>query len=323
MTLPDRPFLSVVVPVYNEEAVLHEFYKRLHTALKELRGLSGTEIIFVDDGSHDGTPKILSELVQWDKSIKVLQFSRNFGQQIALTAGLDHVKGDAVVVIDADLQDPPETIPRLLDKWRDRYEVVYAVRESRETDTWFKRLTAWLFYTLMRKIGNLDLPMNTGDFRLLDRKVVEAFRSLGERHRFVRGLTLWVGFRQTGVLFPRSERFAGSTKYPFGKMLKLAWDGVTSFSFAPLRVAIYLGLIVSVVSFLFGLFVIFGRLFLNQTEFLGFPIHGWGSLMVAVLFLAGVQLIVLGMMGEYLGRTYEEVKRRPLYILREKMGFDD
>ncbi|HTN43911.1 MAG TPA: glycosyltransferase family 2 protein [Nitrospiria bacterium] len=323
MTIPDRPLLSVVVPVYNEEAVLQEFYKRLHAVLTELRGLSGTEIIFVDDGSQDGTAKILSELMQGDKSVKVLQFSRNFGHEIALTAGLDHAKGDAVVVIDADLQDPPETIPRLLDKWRDGYEVVYGVRESRETDTWFKRTTARLFYALMQKIGNLDLPVDAGDFRLLDRKVVDVFRSLGERHRFVRGLTLWVGFRQTGVLFPRSKRFAGSTKYPFGKMLKLAWDGVTSFSFAPLRVAIYLGLIVSVVSFLFGLFVIFGRLFFNQTELLGFPIHGWGSLMVAVLFLAGVQLIVLGMMGEYLGRTYEEVKRRPLYILREKMGFDD
>ncbi|HEY5593595.1 MAG TPA: glycosyltransferase family 2 protein [Nitrospiria bacterium] len=323
MTAPDKPFLSIVVPVYNEEAVLPEFYKRLHAVIKELRGLSGAEIIFVDDGSRDGTAKILSELVRWDKSVKVLQFSRNFGHQIALTAGLDHAKGDAVVVIDADLQDPPETIPRLLEKWRDGYEVVYAVRESREPDRWFKRTTARLFYGIMRTIGNLDLPMDAGDFRLLDRKAVEAFRLLGERHRFVRGLTLWIGFRQAGVLYPRAERLAGSTKYPFGKMLKLAWDGVTSFSFAPLRIAIYLGLIVSVLSFVFGLFVIFGRFFFNQTELLGFPTHGWGSLMVAVLFLAGVQLIVLGMMGEYLGRTYDEVKRRPLYILRDKMGFDE
>ncbi|HUK57367.1 MAG TPA: glycosyltransferase family 2 protein [Nitrospiria bacterium] len=323
MTLPDRPLLSVVVPVYNEEAVLHEFFKRLQAVLNELRGLSGAEIIFVDDGSRDGTARILSELVRWNKSVKVLQFSRNFGHQIALTAGLDHAKGDAVVVIDADLQDPPETIPRLLDKWREGYEVVYAVRESREMDSWFKRSTARLFYALMRIIGNLDLPMDAGDFRLLDRKVVDAFRSIGERHRFVRGLTLWVGFRQTGVLYARAERFAGSTKYPFGKMLKLAWDGVTSFSFAPLRLAIYLGLIVSVLSFLLGLFVIFGRFFFDRTEFLGFPTHGWGSLMVAVLFLAGVQLIVLGMMGEYLGRTYDEVKRRPLYILRERIGFDE
>jgi dolichol-phosphate mannosyltransferase len=323
MTAPDKPFLSIVVPVYNEEAVLPEFYKRLHAVVKDLRGLSGEEIIFVDDGSRDGTAKILSELVRWDKSVKVLQFSRNFGHQIALTAGLDHAKGDAVVVIDSDLQDPPETIPRLLDKWRDGYEVVYAVRESREVDSWFKRMTARLFYGIMRKIGSLDLPMDAGDFRLLDRKAVEAFRSLGEHHRFVRGLTLWIGFRQTGVLYPRAERFAGVTKYPFGKMLKLAWDGVTSFSFAPLRVAIYLGLIVSVLSFVFGLFVIFGRFFFDQTELLGFPTRGWGSLMVAVLFLAGVQLIVLGMMGEYLGRTYDEVKRRPLYILRDKLGFDD
>lgn len=323
MTLPDRPLLSVVVPVYNEEAVLPEFYKRLHAVLQDLHGLSGVEVIFVDDGSHDGTGKILSDLVQGNKSVKVLQFSRNFGHQIALTAGLDYAKGDAVVVIDADLQDPPETIPRLVDKWRDGYEVVYAVRESRLTDTWFKRTTARLFYTLMRKIGSLDLPMDSGDFRLLDRKAVEAFRSLGERHRFVRGLTLWVGFRQTGVLYARTERFAGSTKYPFRKMFRLAWDAVTSFSFAPLRVAIYLGLVVSSLSFLLGIFVIFGRFFFGQTELLGFPTHGWGSLMVAVLFLAGVQLIVLGMMGEYLGRTYEEVKRRPLYILREKIGFDD
>jgi len=323
MTPPDKPLLSIVVPVYNEETVLPEFYKRLHDVLKDLGGLAGTEIIFVDDGSLDGSVKVLSDFLRWDPSIRVLQFSRNFGHQIALTAGLDHAKGDAVIVIDADLQDPPETIPRLLEKWRDGFEVVYAVRESREKDSWFKRMTARLFYLIMRMIGNLDLPMDAGDFRLLDRKAVEAFRSLGERHRFVRGLTLWIGFRQTGVFYPRAERFAGSTKYPFGKMLKLAWDGVTSFSFAPLRLAIYLGLIVSGLSFIFGLFVIFGRFFLNQTELLGFPTHGWGSLMVAVLFLAGVQLVVLGMMGEYLGRTYDEVKRRPLYILRDKMGFDD
>jgi polyisoprenyl-phosphate glycosyltransferase len=323
MIAGDKPFLSVVVPVYNEEAVLPEFHKRLQAVLKELRGLSGAEMIFVDDGSRDGTAKVLSELVRWDKTVRVLQFSRNFGHQIALTAGLDHARGDAVVVIDSDLQDPPETIPRLLDKWRDGYEVVYAVRESRERDTWFKRVTAWIFYALMRRIGNIDLPVDAGDFRLLDRKAVDAFRSLGERHRFVRGLTLWIGFRQTGVLYSRAERFAGRTKYPLGKMFKLAWDGVTSFSFAPLRVAIYLGLIVSVMSFIFGSFVIIGRLFLDQTELLGFPTHGWGSLMVAVLFLAGVQLIVLGMLGEYLGRTYDEVKRRPLYILREKMGFDE
>lgn len=323
MTAPGQSFLSVVVPVYNEEAVLPEFHRRLQAVLKGLHGFSGSEIIFVDDGSRDGTAKILSDLVRWDKTVKLLQFSRNFGHQIALTAGLDHASGDAVVVIDADLQDPPETIPRLLDKWRDGYEVVYALRESRETDSWFKRSTARLFYALMRTIGSIDLPMDAGDFRLLDRKAVEAFRSLGERHRFVRGLTLWIGFRQTGVLYPRAERFAGSTKYSLGKMFKLAWDGVTSFSFAPLRVAIYLGLIVSAMSFTFGLFVIFGRLFFHQTELFGFPTHGWGSLMVAVLFLAGVQLIVLGMLGEYLGRTYDEVKRRPLYILREKMGFDE
>lgn len=323
MIAGDKPFLSIVVPVYNEEAVLPEFHKRLQSVLKELRGLSGAEIVFVDDGSRDGTAKILSELVRWDKTVRVLQFSRNFGHQIALTAGLDHTRGDAVVVIDSDLQDPPETIPRLLDKWRDGYEVVYAVRESRQRDTWFKRVTARFFYALMRRIGSIDLPVDAGDFRLLDRKAVDAFRSLGERHRFVRGLTMWIGFRQTGVLYPRAERFAGRTKYPLGKMFKLAWDGVTSFSFAPLRVAIYLGLIVSVLSFIFGFFVIFGRFFFDQTELLGFPTHGWGSLMVAVLFLAGVQLIVLGMLGEYLGRTYDEVKRRPLYILREKMGFDE
>jgi len=323
MDAPIKPLLSVVVPVYNEEVVLPEFYKRLQSVLNEMRGISGSEIIFVDDGSKDGSSKILSEFVRWDKSVRVLQFSRNFGHQIALTAGLDHARGDAVVVIDADLQDPPETIPRLMEKWRDGYEVVYAIREDRQSDTWFKRTTAKLFYILMRRIGSLDLPKDAGDFRLLDRKVVEAFRSLGERHRFVRGLTLWVGFRQTGVLYPRAERFAGITKYPIAKMLKLAWDGVTSFSMAPLRLAIYLGLIVSVLSFTLGIFVIIGRFFLGQTQLLGFPTHGWGSLMVAVLFLAGVQLIVLGVMGEYLGRTYDEVKHRPLYILRDKMGFDD
>ena len=323
MTKPDKLFLSIVTPVYNEEAVLPEFYRRIREVIKNLGEGLDIELIFVDDGSRDGTEKILADLARGDSSVKVLQFSRNFGHQAALTAGLDHAKGDAVVMIDSDLQDPPETIPGLLDRWRDGYEVVYAVRESRTADSWFKRTTARSFYWIMRKVGNLDLPMDSGDFRLLDRKVVEALRSVGERHRFLRGLTLWVGFRQTGVLYTRAERFAGSTKYPLRKMLKLAWDGVTSFSFAPLRLASYLGLIVSALSFIFGVFVIFGRFFLGQTELLGFPTHGWGSLMVAVLFLAGIQLIVLGMMGEYLGRTYDEAKRRPLYILRKKTGFDD
>ncbi|HEY5648944.1 MAG TPA: glycosyltransferase family 2 protein, partial [Nitrospiria bacterium] len=220
MTAETKRLISIVVPVYNEEAVLPEFYKRVRSVLGKMGGLSSQELIFVDDGSTDGTEKILIDLSHSDPRVKIVHLSRNFGHQIALTAGLDHAQGDAVVMIDSDLQDPPEAIPLLLDKWRAGYEVVYGVRESREVDTWFKRNTARIFYWIMRKVGNLDLPADAGDFRLIDKKVVQVFRSVGEHHRFIRGLTSWVGFRQTGVLYKRAERFAGVTKYPFHKMFK-------------------------------------------------------------------------------------------------------
>lgn len=314
--------LSLVVPVYNEEAVLPEFYRQVTDVLRGIQGSRGYELIFVDDGSSDGSPNILENLVRQDPAVRVIEFSRNFGHQIALTAGLEHVSGDAAICMDADLQDPPDVLPRLVAKWREGYEVVYAMRQQRSTDSFFKRSSARLFYWLMRKVGNLDIPMDAGDFRLLDRKVLEVFRTLRESHRLVRGLTFWIGFKQAGVFYDRASRFAGETKYPLRKMVKLAWDAVTSFSIAPLRLAAYLGFLVSLASFLFGILIIFGRLFWGMPEVLGFSTRGWGSLMAAVLFLAGVQLMVLGMMGEYLGRTYDEVKRRPLYIIRQKIGFD-
>lgn len=314
--------LSLVVPVYNEEAVLPEFYRQVTDVLRGIQGSRGYELIFIDDGSNDGSPKILENLARRDPAVRVIEFSRNFGHQIALTAGLEHVSGDAAICMDADLQDPPDVLPRLVAKWREGYEVVYAVRRQRSTDSLFKRSSARLFYWLMRKVGNLDIPMDAGDFRLLDRKALEVFRTLHERHRFVRGLTFWIGFKQAGVPYDRASRLAGETKYPLRKMVKLAWDAMTSFSFAPLRVATYLGFLVSLASFLLGILIIFGRLLWDMPEVLGFATRGWGSLMVAVLFLAGVQLMVLGMMGEYLGRTYDEVKRRPLYIIRQKIGFD-
>ena len=315
--------LSLVVPVYNEEAVLPEFYRQVTAVLKGIVGSRGYELIFVDDGSSDGSPQILEDLARHDPAVRVIQFSRNFGHQLALTAGLEHASGDAAICMDADLQDPPDVLPRMVAKWREGYEVVYATREQRSTDSFFKRSSARLFYWLIQRVGNLDIPMDAGDFRLLDRQVLEVFRTFRERHRFVRGLTLWAGFKQAGVSYARASRWAGETKYPLRKMVQLAWDAVTSFSFAPLRVATYLGFLVSLASFLLGILIIFGRLLWGMPEILGFSTQGWGSLMVAVLFLAGVQLMVLGMMGEYLGRTYDEVKRRPLYIIRQKIGFDD
>ena len=315
--------ISIIVPVFNEEAVLPQFYQRMTAALATIPDLSRWEILFVDDGSRDGTAVALTRLAASDARVRVLEFSRNFGHQIALTAGLDHATGDAVVCIDADLQDPPEVVPALVQKWREGFEVVYGARARRAHDSVFKRLSARLFYRLMQRIGNIEIPLDAGDFRLLDRRAVEALRRIGERHRFLRGLTVWIGYRRCGVPYERAERVAGVSKYPLREMVKLAWDAITSFSFAPLRLATYLGFLVSAGSIAVGILVIVARIMLPpESTVLGFPTHGWGSLMVALLFLGGVQLIVLGMIGEYLGRTYDEVKRRPLYIIRRRLGSD-
>jgi dolichol-phosphate mannosyltransferase len=274
-------------------------------------------VILVNDGSRDRSPEIMRALHAADPRVKVLNFSRNFGHQIAITAGIDFASGDAVVVIDADLQDPPEVIPELLAKWREGYEVVYAVRAERQGETWFKETTAKLFYRIIHQVTEINIPMDVGDFRLMDRKAIDALKQMRERHRFMRGMSVWVGFRQTGVSYVRAERYAGETKYPFNKMLRFALDGITSFSYFPLQLATYAGFAIAGVAVLGIIATIILRLTGSQA------FYGQATTLVSVLFLGGVQLISLGIIGEYLGRIYDEVKGRPLYIVREALGFED
>jgi polyisoprenyl-phosphate glycosyltransferase len=311
----DHPTLSVVAPCFNEEGVLHELYRRISQVLDG----SGErwELVLVNDGSRDRTPEIMRELHAQDERVKVVDFARNFGHQIAVTAGMDYAQGDAVVLIDADLQDPPELILEMLAKWREGYEVVYAIRAERKGETWFKEFTAKMFYRIIYKITDIDIPMDTGDFRLMDRKVVNALKTMHEKHRFMRGMSVWVGFRQTGVKYVRAERYAGETKYPLKKMLKFAMDGITSFSYFPLQLATYIGFVAALLAVLGIIVTIILRLS-GSHAFLG-----QATTLVSVLFLGGVQLICLGILGEYLGRIYDEVKGRPLYIVREALGFDE
>ena len=312
---PDHPTLSVVAPCFNEEGVLHELYRRISQVL-DGSGVSW-ELVLVNDGSRDRTPEIMRELHAQDERVKVVDFARNFGHQIAVTAGMDYARGDAVVLIDADLQDPPELILEMLAKWREGYEVVYAIRAERKGETWFKEFTAKMFYRIIYKITDIDIPMDTGDFRLMDRKVVNALKTMHEKHRFMRGMSVWVGFRQTGVKYVRAERYAGETKYPLKKMLKFAMDGITSFSYFPLQLATYIGFVAALLAVLGIMVTIILRLS-GSHAFLG-----QATTLVSVLFLGGVQLICLGILGEYLGRIYDEVKGRPLYIVREALGFDE
>ncbi len=306
---------SVVVPVFNEELVVAESYKRL-TKVMESTGES-YELIFVNDGSRDKTEAMVTEICEHDKRVKLLSFSRNFGHQTAITAGMDHAKGQAVVVIDADLQDPPEVILEMIAKWKEGYDVVYGQRISRKGETFFKKITAKIFYRLLRSLTNVDIPVDTGDFRLIDRKVCDVLSGLTEKNRYVRGLVSWSGFRQTAVRFHREERFAGETKYPFKKMLKFALDGITTFSYKPLKLATYLGFFISFMSFLYLLVVLYLKLFTDQA------VSGWASTLSVSLIFNGVVLIMLGIIGEYIGRIYDETKNRPLYIIQEKIGFDD
>lgn len=306
------PIISIVLPVFNEEETLTALYERLTRLMRRLG--EPYEVVFVNDGSRDGSLELLKRFAAEDSKIRVVSLSRNFGHQTAITCGLDYTRGDAVVIMDADLQDPPELIPELIKKWREDYDVVYAVRESREGDNVLKRATAALFYRLIRKLSHVDIPVDTGDFRLLSRRAVKALQSAKERQRFVRGLVSWIGYRQTGVSFAREERATGKSKYPFRKMLKFAIDGITAFSFLPLQVASYLGFLVSGVSFLYIIYAVLQKLLTDR------PVTGWTSLVVAILFLGGVQLITLGIIGEYVGRIYEEVKQRPLYLVDETIG---
>ncbi len=311
----DHPTLSVVAPCFNEEGVLHELYRRISGVLDGAG--EAWELVLVNDGSRDRTPEIMRELHDADARVKVVDFARNFGHQIAVTAGMDYARGDAVVLIDADLQDPPELILEMLAKWREGYEVVYAIRAERKGETWFKEFTAKAFYRIIYKITDINIPMDTGDFRLMDRKVVAALKTMKEKHRFLRGMSVWVGFRQTGVKYVRAERYAGETKYPLKKMLKFAMDGITSFSYFPLQLATYIGFVSAAIAVLGIIVTIILRLSGSHAFF------GQATTLVSVLFLGGVQLICLGILGEYLGRIYDEVKGRPLYIVREALGFEE
>jgi dolichol-phosphate mannosyltransferase len=308
------PDYSIVVPAYNEEDTLAEFYARLVKVLESLDG--GSEILFVNDGSTDETEKILQQLHQKDPRVRILHLSRNFGHQVAITAGIDLAQGRACLIMDADLQDPPEVIPEMVRLWHAGFEVVYGLRKKRLGESRFKLASASLFYKALKHLARIEIPQNVGDFRLLDRKVVDALKTLPERNRFVRGLVSWVGFRQTDLLYERDARFAGETKYPFLKMLKFALDGITSFSATPLRLATWMGLLCSFASFLLILWVIAAKLFTDRT------VLGWASLMVVVLLIGGVQLLTIGILGEYIGRIFDEAKQRPLYLIREKIGFE-
>ncbi len=306
---------SVVIPVFNEESVVAECYRRLKSVMDSTG--ESYELIFVNDGSRDKTEDLVSEICSLDSQVKLISFSRNFGHQTAITAGMDHSVGQAVVVIDADLQDPPEVILEMIKKWKEGYDVVYGKRISREGETVFKKATSKLFYRLLRHMTNVDIPVDTGDFRLVDRKVCDVLSSLTEQNRYVRGLVSWAGFRQTAVLFHRKERFAGETKYPFRKMVKFALDGITTFSYKPLKLATYLGFFVSFLSFLYLLVVLYLKLFTERT------VSGWASMLSVSLIFNGVVLMILGIIGEYIGRIYDETKNRPLYVIREKKGFCD
>lgn len=308
--------LSIVVPVYNEEAIISHLVERmenLRPMFKERFGITAEdiEILYVNDGSRDNSLPILQSMCYIIKGMRVVNLSRNHGHQIAITAGIETARGDAVVVIDGDLQDPPETIPELYAKMLEGYDVVYAQRKKREGETFFKLWTAKLFYRTLKKLTNVDVPLDTGDFRIMSRRVVDVLNSMPEKHRFIRGMISWIGFNQTAYEYERHERFAGSTKYTLSKMLKFAVDGITSFSSIPLRIASYLGLFIAVTGFLYALYVIYLALFTHSTAV------GWSSLMVVVLLLGGAQLLSLGLIGEYLARIHDESKQRPLFIIED------
>ncbi len=300
---------SIIVPIYNEIETLPE----LHRRIKEVMDASGEawELILVDDGSTDGSTEKIRELAKNDKAVRAIIFARNFGHQVAITAGWDYARGDAIVIIDADLQDPPEVILELAKKWKEGYEVVYATRAEREGESWFKKFSAALFYRVIYSITDVKIPVDSGDFRLMDRKVVNVLKQMKERHRFPRGMSAWVGFKQIGVTYKRNARMAGVTKYPFRKMLRLALNAITGFSYFPLQVATYFGFLAAGLSILAIPIVAYLRITGSQAFF------GQASTLIAVLFLGGVQLISLGILGEYIGRLYDEAKGRPLYIVRE------
>jgi glycosyltransferase involved in cell wall biosynthesis len=310
-----RPTLSVVIPVFNEEETIPELDRRLRSFLADL-GVTW-EVVFVDDGSRDGSTKMLQSLAEQESRYRLISFSRNFGHQIAITAGMDRAEGEAVVVMDADLQDPPEVVRAMLDKWRAGADIVYAIRARRLGETWFKRITAAIFYRMFRAMLGFEVALDAGDFRLMSRQVVLTLRSLRERHRFIRGLVGWVGFRQASVSYTRQERFAGVTKYPLRKMLRFAFDGITSFSTLPLRMATWLGALAALLAMGLGAWA-----FWVKVQGVS-AVPGWTTIMILVALGSSVQLLVIGILGAYVGRIYEEVQRRPLYAVAREVNFDN
>lgn len=305
-----QPTLSIIAPIYNEEKNIPELIDRLQKAALQIT--EQYEIILVNDGSHDGSLYQLRAATQRHQNIKYLSFSRNFGHQIAVTAGLDHATGKAIVIIDGDLQDPPELIPELYQKYTEGYKVVYAQRSERQGESWFKKITATLFYRILTKITNINIPIDTGDFRLIDQQVAAQLRRMPEHDKFLRGQIAWVGFRQTAVQFVRNERKYGTTNYPLSKMLRFAIDGITAFSNFPLRFASMAGIVVSSFAFLVILYALFSKFVLQQT------ISGWTSLIISSMFIGGIQLLTIGIIGEYISRINNEVRNRPIYIVEEQ-----
>ncbi|HEY9750518.1 MAG TPA: glycosyltransferase family 2 protein [Allocoleopsis sp.] len=311
-----RPYYSFVVPIYNEEATIPELYRRISSIMDRMDG--PVELVLINDGSRDRSGELLRELHQRDARVCYLSLARNFGHQIAVTAGLNFARGQVVVILDADLQDPPELIPDMVEKWRQGYHVVYAQRTQRQREGWFKRFTAYAFYRILKQLADVEIPTDTGDFCLLDRQVVDVLNAMPERNRYIRGLRSWVGFRQTAILFERNPRFAGDVKYTFRKSLGLAVNGLVSFSKVPLRISTYIGLFSAAIALIMAVLVLYWRFFAP-----GSPLTGYAAIIVAVFFLGAVQLVSIGILGEYIGRIYEEVKGRPLYTLAEVQGFHD
>lgn len=305
---------SFILPIYNEEETLPEMYTRLSAVADRMDGL--VELIFINDGSRDRSVKIIREFHQQDTRICYLSFARNFGHQIAVTAGLNFARGQVVVILDGDLQDPPELIPDMVEKWRQGYQVVYAQRTKRRKESWFKRFTAYTFYRILKYLADVDIPTDTGDFCLMDRQVVDVLNAMPERNRYIRGLRSWVGFHQIAIPFERDPRFAGEVKYTFRKSLALAVNSLVSFSKVPLRISTYLGLLSAALALFMSLLVLYWRLTAPNS-----PLTGLAAIMIAIFFLGSVQLISIGILGEYIGRIYEEVKGRPLYTLAEVGGF--
>lgn len=309
MNSQTKPLISIVVPVYNEQEVLPEFHQRLKSVTTELP--YDIEIIYINDGSQDATYSILEDLHANDKHVSIVDLSRNFGKEIAMTAGLHKSCGDAVIVIDSDLQDPPELIPQFIDEWQNGYDMVYAKRSRRSGESLIKKITAFLFYRIMQRMGNVKLPEDTGDFRLLSRRAVDALNTLTEHHRFMKGLFAWIGYKQKAVMYQRDPRQAGQTKWNYWRLWNFALEGLTSFTIAPLKLAMYIGLITALSAFCYGAY------FLISTLLYGNPVPGYPSLIVIILFLGGVQLMFIGILGEYIGRIFTETKRRPLYFVNQ------